>query len=1119
MRLAELEHGSITTIEIDVSTSGPPLDVPAETSVCLQEVEGSGEILIGRGLSVSAIAGREPHDRHELQRILGADRERIVWLPRSSMHDGAQRAMLQVHEFAGGVHWTEPVALAVDDRLLENLKKSRRLRASAQIADALRWLDGCFLLPDAQAAPNRAACATIEYGERAADASVFSLHGRGVTADVKRDPGGRLLVTRVRPLSRTASDAASALHLMRGELGFADATLAGQLAAPAAAELDDLIKRSDSYLQLWGMYNEIERAHRVAHAQRMGALRYERRRALGAGTWRLHLARGYDRARVKAFGEDRRASFAAASTLPDVLRPDAFQPSSPQIDALAPQRNADEFLGEVVDVDLDDGHLDLRDAAERYEGESPPENGYLFVSLFGDYTSLERRSNANRKIVSASGPMPQLGLLIEGRKPLHVRRALHKKVPPAVLRCFPHDPTPRQREALLTAMNTPDIAVIQGPPGTGKTEVIAALEVWLAEAADSGGAISKSVLLTSYQHDAVDNAAARSRVLDLPAVRVGGRGGTPNPRTESLHWAKALAQRLPSATSDGPLIDAVGALRRDVLTYMSEPFPPERTADLLEKLASAPGPSIVSASLRDRMLARASELRGIERRGSGEDADARWWRRLVRALRTSEEAFADDGPMQARKLLAGMRTREDAEGADLELLAQAGAVTEADPELLARLTALRERLLEQSYGPGDPFGPPIHDELARDLLKQAAVEAEERIRDSREGVTQVIAQLIEDLNNDPHAVTRAITSYTAVLAATCQQSASAVMAREKDNQIEFDTVIVDEAARANPLDLMIPLSHARRRIVLVGDQRQLPHVLEPDVEAELDGDVSEQTRETLRRSLFERLFEDFRRQELDGGPKRVVTLDTQFRMPAVLGDFVSRAFYEPHGTTLRSDPERPQSDFRVELTVPAEDPLDEPSRLAAATWIDVPRSYGAELGGKSKSRPAEVRWIAEHLPALMEQEPHLSFGVITFYNAQLDAIQAALAKRDVMTRADNGELEIAERWRVGSDERGRRIDRLRVGTVDAFQGREFDVVLLSLTRSSRPRRGPRELIERYGHLMLENRLCVAMSRQRRMLIVVGDREMASASAAERAVPGLVEFERLCTEVADVRVLS
>ena len=87
---------------------------------------------------------------------------------------------------------------------------------------------------------------------------------------------------------------------------------------------------------------------------------------------------------------------------------------------------------------------------------------------------------------------------------------------------------------------------------------------------------------------------------------------------------------------------------------------------------------------------------------------------------------------------------------------------------------------------------------------------------------------------------------------------------------------------------------------------------------------------------------------------------------------------------------------------------------------------------------------------------------------------------------------------------------MRVGTVDSFQGKEFDIVFLSVTRSNElAAEDEDERRRKYGHLLLENRLCVAMSRQRRMLVAVGDREMFNTAAAREAVPGLARFLDLC----------
>src|SRR5208282_2482971 len=107
-------------------------------------------------------------------------------------------------------------------------------------------------------------------------------------------------------------------------------------------------------------------------------------------------------------------------------------------------------------------------------------------------------------------PMPQLGLLIEGGGPVSTAKRPHREPFNRAVRDVFKNPNDRQRLALDVALNTPDIALIQGPPGTGKTRVIAALQARLAakdEGADPDG-LSGSTLLTSAQHDAVENAAA-----------------------------------------------------------------------------------------------------------------------------------------------------------------------------------------------------------------------------------------------------------------------------------------------------------------------------------------------------------------------------------------------------------------------------------------------------------------------------------------------------------------------------------------------------------------------------------------------------------------------------------
>jgi superfamily I DNA and/or RNA helicase len=318
--------------------------------------------------------------------------------------------------------------------------------------------------------------------------------------------------------------------------------------------------------------------------------------------------------------------------------------------------------------------------------------------------------------------------------------------------------------------------------------------------------------------------------------------------------------------------------------------------------------------------------------------------------------------------------------------------------------------------------------------------------------------------------------------------------RARIEDVSFDTVIVDEAARANPLDLMIPLIQADRRIVLVGDHNQLPQILEPDVEREFNADL----RQRLSESLFQRLFASLGKP---GAPvQRVVRLNTQFRMHPELGTLVSRHFYDG---ALRS----PQPAEKFQHSLPG-------YGTAAAAWLDVPA--GPEYGRRSKLRPVEAKAVAAEVDRLLQAAPNLTFGVITFYSDQRDKIWAELERRHLAEKPDRGPYRPVAKLLYDQDRKRR--DRLLVGTVDAFQGKQFDVVLLSTTRCG-PRddqppepsdpKYPRWVARRYGHLILRNRLCVAMSRQQRLLVAVGAAGMFEPGYAPASLAPLTDFLLMC----------
>ena len=100
-----------------------------------------------------------------------------------------------------------------------------------------------------------------------------------------------------------------------------------------------------------------------------------------------------------------------------------------------------------------------------------------------------------------------------------------------------------------------------------------------------------------------------------------------------------------------------------------------------------------------------------------------------------------------------------------------------------------------------------------------------------------------------------------------------------------------------------------------------------------------------------------------------------------------------------------------------------------------------------------------------------------------------------------------------------------VKTADAFQGMEFDIIFLSAVRTthSLPRHSaPNNKntknagMQIFGFLTSENRLCVALSRQKKMLIVVGDGELFGGPEAGQYVPALKNFYDLCREEGAVQ---
>jgi len=1005
------------------------------------------------------------------------------------------------------------MAISVDEAIAEQLASPKYgVIPAAEVQAAVMWLSDRFIATeDTKASASALGKLFLGRFDNASDES-FVLFGAGWRGTVKREHGALKLmsVTRLRvPSGRLA--------MAVGKITFQDASVAARLqSTEQRALLDAALRDNGSYLRLWQEYGALEWEQARDCARELGSLRFKEANLIEGELWAWFLKT--DTEQLKDFRKRWQALGLSDTTQVELGKNELDLDSEIDDTQAKGDRVRRRPVRGVLRFEKDG--VTLVPSQDR-RSERPPANGFVYYSLSGDEVVQNRRARAKQSI-NDGRRMPQLSYLLEGVAPPSARRRQLDGLSPYAKACFKGQPTERQKLALDVAINTPDIALIVGPPGTGKTQVIAALQRRLAETLGEHS-LQHQVLISSYQHDAVDNALNRAEVFGLPAVRIGGRGRRNEGGVDPVSvWCerkrKEISGRLDSIRLNEPLTRPLAELdRRITALRLARLSPTERQLQfehvdaLLRQLSALdvrPPPAIKNRW--DEFLAQQTKTE--TQRQANEPAGLL---RLLRALRTTAIGFGDDGSDRVHQLERALRrygaNLESHESDLLQRLSNAVDVTDID---LSDLAAFKHSMLDRL---NPDYRPP---QLKQALNGEALVILEDieqaidgPLRQSRRGISAVLSSYHAALAQAPEEAARAVREYASIVGATCQQAAGKAMSSLKElsdldasDGIEFDTVVIDEAARANPLDLFVPMAMARRRIVLVGDHRQLPHLVQRELEDELISrqSLTESQAKAYEQSLFERLVKQLREQEKIDNIKRVVMLDTQFRMHPTLGDFISQQFYEPEGLDVLHSG-RPASDFAH--AVPG-------YQGKCAAWFEVPLSDGKEdRRGSSRIRQAEASAIAKEVKRIADScGPTLSIGVISFYSAQRELILKAFMDQGLAEEEDGDVLIVRSYRQTDTGD-----ERIRVGTVDGFQGKEFDVVFLSIVRAndmvvSDQKEGierERLLNSKYGHLRLANRLNVAMSRQRKLLVAVGAKSMAEGAIAEEAVPALAEFLQLC----------
>lgn len=788
-----------------------------------------------------------------------------------------------------------------------------------------------------------------------------------------------------------------------------------------------------------------------------------------------------------------------------------------------------------------DGNVEV----EMSEG-NPLQTGTIRVSIHLATVQHGRREAALDRILTQHAAKPDLAMLIGGEKavPSGLRNNSSKMSPLSdnVLRIFgSHAPTEAQKTAISIALNTKDFAIIQGPPGTGKTTVINAIMQALTEKEKDPQLTYGNNLLTAYQRDATTHLAEKLRLYGLPTPVYLGERGRGNSGEEEVNvrdvsmdkWIKEKRAELYEANPDIENLQA-GDMLADRLHLIRTHFSAD-TATLsqvkgtLTNLIGAINACVENESaLYQKRLA---ILQANNKIGNFDPEEAITLKRpiifkdqLETATRMLNEVNSrlDDEQNQLDRYYAGRLAATEAAMSDAgkensQRILRRFALRKYPPEVMRTVQSLNE-LYEESPIPCRKVQT-RKDILIYQLTKSDWNTIDRDLNSKIENLINGLIGYVEKQNgtdeqrvlveyhnafdeDNDNILREWLSDFMTAIAATHQRAVSGTVKSHKgierykglmeEPDVEFSNVLIDEAARSCPPDLLIPLACAKERMILVGDQKQLPQFISEDVYEKISGFSKSELDSLVKKTMFERLITQVQELEKKDHISRFVLLDEQYRMPKTLGDIISEHFYEgklksPLGNDANHTPNLPYIDGMH------------------LVWLDVAGGRQSHNEEHSLFRQSEVNAIVRMLKAMVQNSANAkdyTYAIITFYSAQ----------RNRLIQAITADTLLKQWYETGI---------IKIGTVDAFQGMEADVVFLSLVRSL-PKYDKGQNL--YGFLANANRQCVALSRAKRCLIIAGDKSMISGTRSEdakQAMPAIEKIYQLCRKesVTDACILK
>jgi superfamily I DNA and/or RNA helicase len=630
-----------------------------------------------------------------------------------------------------------------------------------------------------------------------------------------------------------------------------------------------------------------------------------------------------------------------------------------------------------------------------------------------------------------------------------------------------------QRKALLAAIHCQDLALLQGPPGSGKTTVIAEI-IWQILSQNP----SHKILLTSETNLAVDNAI--DRLLNTKYV---------NPRLERYttlikplrlgaiskldeQGAKYSVHRIrkwADANYQIPTDDALTLEEQNEGEEAAEKVSLEQNAvqEWMRRISERtqldnPKYRALLQEWREGLLCPSPEVKKIFKD------------KYIEYANVVGSTCSSCGSPKFMQEAAEILGEKEQELKELQRLQQMIRYVTFGKEVKAKLEKLNIPKIDEYFDIVNRYRQEYFFLMHYFSLEENKItETDKKKLHEIETVNGFKITKKEDI--------RKLLSYNKAVEYGVQKIIPFLQP-----SVAFHTVIMDEASKATPPELVLPLCLGKRSIV-IGDHRQLPPMLnDRDFQESLQSVGAQNLAKEIDASFTE--TSQFEKMILNPNvsPTIISRCNIQYRMHPDINNVIKQFYLEEGGLEPAEELITHADDTNLNNPFSRYHGINVPGLIEPHThtiWVNV--QTPEEKEGTSVINEGEVKAIRVILESLKKESTFENFQ--KFWEGITDSLKQKQEKEIAVISFYSAQKRLLKNGLLGIGL------PLKINTVDRFQGMERNIVIVSTVRSHIKNifGGRIEPNKDCGFAKSPQRLNVALSRAKRLLIVVGNKDFFS----------------------------